>query len=238
MVKGSEMEGVEVPEATLDTLNRTLGSLQQLESQLPQFLSLSDPQFLSQLPLLDRAHALFSLAKLTSTLFSLKLRCRGVNPNDHPFKSELDKINVLQKKLERLPRLSEAQRQDMKNISGGEGPEIDYQERAGQKRKYPFSEEQSVEIDAMELLEKEKGELLGGNSGNVKGAIMQRVSIFALVALFFYDSQLSIINVTEGKSPHSLDGFEANWNPRQDSKGWSNAQDYQNFDLVTTLYVQ
>ncbi|KAL2974366.1 hypothetical protein AAZX31_14G100600 [Glycine max] len=108
MVKGrSEMDGVEVPEAMIDTLNRTLESLQQLETQLPQFLSLSDPDFLAELPLVERAHSLFSLAKLTSTLFSLKLRCRGVNPNGHPVKSELDKINVLQKKLERLPRFSE-----------------------------------------------------------------------------------------------------------------------------------
>lgn len=34
------MDGVEVPEAMIDTLNRTLESLQQLETQLPQFLSL------------------------------------------------------------------------------------------------------------------------------------------------------------------------------------------------------
>jgi len=64
------MDGVEVPEAMIDTLNRTLESLQQLETQLPQFLSLSDPDFLAELPLVERAHSLFSLAKLTSTLFS------------------------------------------------------------------------------------------------------------------------------------------------------------------------
>ncbi|TKY58041.1 hypothetical protein E2542_SST15096 [Spatholobus suberectus] len=109
-------------------------------------------------------------------LCSVKLRCRGVNPNDHPVKSELDKINVLQKKLERLPRLSEVQRQDMKNISGGEGPETNYQERAGQKRKYPSSEEQSVQIDAMESLENEKGEHLDDNNGNIKGAIVIDIS--------------------------------------------------------------
>ncbi|CAJ1972413.1 unnamed protein product [Sphenostylis stenocarpa] len=176
MVKGSEMDGVEVPEAVIDTLNRTLGSLQQLETDLPQFLSLSHPDLLAELPFLERAHSLFSLAKLTSTLFSLKLRCRGVNPNDHPVKSELDKINVLQKKLERLPRLSEEQEQDMSNINGGGGPEINYEERAGQKRKYPSSEEPAVQIDDSQSLVEVKVEHLGNNSGNVKGAIVIDIS--------------------------------------------------------------
>ncbi|XP_068476076.1 uncharacterized protein [Phaseolus vulgaris] len=187
MVKGSEIDGVEVPEAMIETLNRTLGSLQQLETELPQFLSLSDPDLLAQLPLLERAHSLFSLAKLASTLFSLKLRCRGVNPNDHPVKSELDKINVLQKKLERLARLSEGtscgvsnlfsfQEQDMRNINGGEGPEMNYEERAGQKRKYPSSEEPSVQIDHMESLEKVKEEHLGYDTENVKGTVVIDIS--------------------------------------------------------------
>ncbi|KAL9330780.1 hypothetical protein ACSQ67_000390 [Phaseolus vulgaris] len=159
MVKGSEIDGVEVPEAMIETLNRTLGSLQQLETELPQFLSLSDPDLLAQLPLLE-----------------LKLRCRGVNPNDHPVKSELDKINVLQKKLERLARLSEAQEQDMRNINGGEGPEMNYEERAGQKRKYPSSEEPSVQIDHMESLEKVKEEHLGYDTENVKGTVVIDIS--------------------------------------------------------------
>ncbi|XP_027332959.1 nuclear nucleic acid-binding protein C1D-like [Abrus precatorius] len=172
MVKGSEMEGVEVHEAVLDTLNRTLVSLRQLETELPQFLSLSDPQFLAQLPLLQRAHSLFSLAKLASTLFSLKLRCRGINPVDHPVKSELDKINLLQKKLERLPRLSEAQRQDTRNTNGGDDLQMKDEECAGQKRKHPSSEQQ---IDAMESLEN-KAELLGDNKGSIRGAIVIDIS--------------------------------------------------------------
>lgn len=70
MVKPNEVEGVAVPESTIELLNRTLYDIEQLEPQLPQFLSLSDPDYLSQLPLLRRAHSLISLAKLTSTLFS------------------------------------------------------------------------------------------------------------------------------------------------------------------------
>ncbi|BAT82449.1 hypothetical protein LR48_Vigan07g250200 [Vigna angularis] len=172
MVNGNEIDGIEVPEAVMETLNRTLGSLQQLETELPQFLALSDPDLLAQLPFLERAHSLFSLAKLTSTLYSLKLRCRGVNPNDHPVKSELDKLNLLQKKLERLPLLSEAQEQDIRNINGEEELEMNYEEQAGKKRKYPSSEEPSIQIDDMESLEKVKEEHLGYNSGNVKGMVI------------------------------------------------------------------
>jgi len=85
MVKGSEMDGVEVPEAVIETLNRTLESLQELETELPQFLSLSDPDFLAQLPYLERAHSLFSLAKLASTLFSCLLFSSLKTIIAHPF---------------------------------------------------------------------------------------------------------------------------------------------------------
>ncbi|XP_061364936.1 uncharacterized protein LOC133308310 [Gastrolobium bilobum] len=176
MVKASEMEGVEVPEEMMDAVNRTLSSVEQLETHLPQFLSLSDPQFLSQMPYLERAHSLLSLAKLTSTLFSLKLRCRGINPNDHPVKSELDKLSEYQKKLDRLQILIEAQKQDVRNISREEELKLNYQECAGQKRKYPSSEEQSVKTEPEEFLEKTTGELLGNNDGSLKGPMVIDIS--------------------------------------------------------------
>ncbi|KAL2317973.1 hypothetical protein Fmac_031849 [Flemingia macrophylla] len=176
------MEGVEVPVSVIDTLNSTLMSVQQLDTELSQFLSLCDPDFLAQLPLLERAHSLFSLAKLSSTLFSFLIfrdGCCVACLKLLPFvcSSPQDKINVLQKKLERFSRLSEAQKQDdLGKISGGEGSDMNYQECAGQKRKYPFSEEQLDQIDAMESLNKEKEELLGDNNGNVKSAIVIDIS--------------------------------------------------------------
>lgn len=60
----------------------------------------------------------------------------------------------------------------MVNISRGEGTNINYPEQAGQKRKYPSSEEQSVQTDAEEFLEKATGELLGDNIGSSKKAIV------------------------------------------------------------------
>ncbi|XP_057751602.1 uncharacterized protein LOC130969749 isoform X2 [Arachis stenosperma] len=48
----------------------------------------------------SRAHSLLTLANITSTLFSLKLRCKGTIPDYHPLKSELDRLKVYQRKLE------------------------------------------------------------------------------------------------------------------------------------------
>ncbi|KAI7988784.1 Dolichyl-diphosphooligosaccharide--protein glycosyltransferase 48 kDa subunit [Camellia lanceoleosa] len=46
---------------------------------------------LSEMLPLQRAQSLLLLAKATTTLFTLKLRCSGVCPDDHPVKSELAK---------------------------------------------------------------------------------------------------------------------------------------------------
>jgi len=53
---------------------------------------------------------------------------------------------------------------------------MNYEERAGQKRKYPSSEEPSIQIDDMESLVKVKEENLGYNSGNVKGTMVIDIS--------------------------------------------------------------
>ncbi|XP_004498803.1 uncharacterized protein [Cicer arietinum] len=174
MVKESELESVTIPESPIESLNRTLHNVEQLETQLPQFLTLSDPDLLSQLPLFQRAHSLFSLAKLTSTLFSLKLKCRGINPNDHPFKSELDRLTLCQKRLEDLPDLSEEQWQDMVDKSRREELQMNYEEQTGQKRKYPSSEEEYGQFDTKEFLDKSIVEFHGGgNSGSsIKEAIV------------------------------------------------------------------
>ncbi|KAK7260958.1 hypothetical protein RIF29_27261 [Crotalaria pallida] len=176
MVKQNESKGgvgvvkVQVPESTKEAVNQTLSSIEHLQTQLPQFLTLSHPQFLSQMPPLQQAHTLFSLAKITSTLFSLKLRCRGVDPRGHPIKSEFERLSLYQRKLERLMELSEAQRHDMRNISGGEGPNVSYQEQAGQKRKYPSSEETAAEEFEEEDFEVE--ELLHDSNGSIKEPIV------------------------------------------------------------------
>lgn len=67
------------------------------------------------------------------------------------------------------------QRQHMRTISRGERPK-DYQERSGQKRKYQSSENQSVQAAAKEFLEKAAREILGNNTGGIKGPITIDIS--------------------------------------------------------------
>ncbi|KAI8024520.1 Nuclear nucleic acid-binding protein C1D [Camellia lanceoleosa] len=47
-------------------------------------------------------------AKAPTTLFTLKLRCSGVCPDDHPVKSELERLRLYQEKLQRFIDLSKA----------------------------------------------------------------------------------------------------------------------------------
>ncbi|XP_027355676.1 nuclear nucleic acid-binding protein C1D [Abrus precatorius] len=204
MVKGSEKsEGSAVPESAMDAVNTTLSNLHQLRTHFHDFLSLSDPHLLSQMPPIQRAQSLFLLAKITSTLLALNLRCSGVHPDDHPIKSELDRLDLYEDKLQCLLDLSEAplrpsttlnyqaatrfiehslpdltpeQRKNMRNISRGEGHKMKHQERAGQKRKYQSSEKQSVQTAAKEFLEKAARELLGDSNCGIKGPLQVGIS--------------------------------------------------------------
>ncbi|CAL5204952.1 unnamed protein product [Lathyrus oleraceus] len=200
MVKPTEhdSESIAVPESVMDSVNTTLSNLHELRSHFEQFLPLMNPQILSQIPPLQRAHSLFLLSKITSTLLALKLRCTGVQPDNHSVKSEFDRLDIYQDKLERLldlnkaplrpsttlnyraatrfiehslPDLTPEQRQKMRNLSRGEGQKRKHGERAGQKRKYQSSERPSVQTAAKEFLEKATRELLGGNNGGIKGPL-------------------------------------------------------------------
>ncbi|GAB4854649.1 hypothetical protein Ancab_023231 [Ancistrocladus abbreviatus] len=181
-----------VPVGVMEAVKRTLANVEELKTNFDEFLSLSDPKVLAELPPLQRAQSLLLLAKAVSTLFTVRLRCTGVQPDDHPIKGELDRLSRYQDKLERfvdlskeplrpsttinyqaatrfiehsLPDLTAEQRQSMRSISKGEGRRIKYLERNVQKkRKYPSSEKQSVRAAAQEFLEKAARELRGENA--------------------------------------------------------------------------
>ncbi|KAI9106633.1 hypothetical protein K1719_022161 [Acacia pycnantha] len=202
-MKGVERDGSAVPESVMDAVNQTLANVEEVQSHLHEFLSLSDPEVLAQMPPLQRAQSLFLLAKITSTLYTLKLRCSGVHPDDHSVKSELDRLSLYEDKLSRIEDLSKAplrpsttlnrqaatrfiehslpdltpeQRQNMRSLRRGERPMMNNQERIGQKRKYESSEKQSVQAAAKEFLEKAAREILGTNAGGIKGPIPVDIS--------------------------------------------------------------
>uniref|UniRef100_A0A5B7AN26 Nuclear nucleic acid-binding protein C1D n=1 Tax=Davidia involucrata TaxID=16924 RepID=A0A5B7AN26_DAVIN len=193
-----------VPESVMEAVKRTSNNIEEFRTHFLDFLPLCDGEVLSELLPLQRAQSLLLLAKATTTLFTLRLRCNGVQPDDHPVKSELERLSLYQDKLERfidlskaplrpsttlnykaatrfiehsLPDLTPEQKQNMRDISRGEGVKIKYLERSvRKKRKYQASEKQSVRTAAQEFLEKAARELLGDNKGGLKGPLQLEAS--------------------------------------------------------------
>lgn len=198
-MEGGERGSSAIPESVMNSVKTTLVNVENLRTHLLEFLSLSDPDVFAQMPPLQRAQAFFTLAKATTTLFALKLRCSGVHPDEHPIKSELERLSLYQEKLERfielskaplrpsttlnsqaatrfiehsLPDLTPEQRQSMRQISKGEGPTIKYSgSNVKKKRKYQSSEKQSVEDAAKEFLEKAARELFGDKKDGFRGPL-------------------------------------------------------------------
>ncbi|KAI7984983.1 hypothetical protein LOK49_LG14G02239 [Camellia lanceoleosa] len=81
-----------VPESVIEVVKRISSNMEEFRTHFVDFLSLCDPQVLSEMLPLQRAQSLLLLAKATTTLFTLKLRCSGVCPDDHPVKSELERL--------------------------------------------------------------------------------------------------------------------------------------------------
>ncbi|XP_047964648.1 nuclear nucleic acid-binding protein C1D-like isoform X2 [Salvia hispanica] len=188
-----------VPESVMEAANRTRSNIDEVQANLEELLSYCDTETLSTMEPLDRARSLLLIAKTTTTLFALRLRCRGVDPDDHPVKKEFERLSFYQEKLQRcidlskaplrpsttintpaaarfiehsLPDLSSEQRQSMRGISRGEGNGFKYVNRNLQKkRKYQSSEKQSIPSVSQGFLEKAAHELLGDNKNGVKGPL-------------------------------------------------------------------
>ncbi|PIN12444.1 DNA-binding protein C1D involved in regulation of double-strand break repair [Handroanthus impetiginosus] len=188
-----------IPERVMEAVKRTSSNIDEVKANLEEFMSCCDTETLSRMEPLERAQALFLIAKATTTLFALRLRCKGVDPDDHPVKKEIERLNVYQEKLQKsmdlskaplrpsatinpqaaarfiehsLPDLSAEQKQSMRTISRGEGTRTNYLDRSLQKkRKYQSPEKQSVRSAAQEFLEKAARELLGDNKNGVKGPL-------------------------------------------------------------------
>eukprot|EP00262_Sarcandra_glabra_P011044 TRINITY_DN26745_c0_g1_i1.p1 TRINITY_DN26745_c0_g1~~TRINITY_DN26745_c0_g1_i1.p1 ORF type:complete len:210 (+),score=37.41 TRINITY_DN26745_c0_g1_i1:114-743(+) len=193
-----------VPEAVIESINKTLINMDDLANNLTKFLAISEPDVLAEMPPLQRAHAFLLLAKSISAVFTTRLRCSGVHPDDHHVKTELERLSLYEEKLERyidwskaplrpsttinhkaatrfiehsLPDLTPEQKQSMREISGGKGVKSRFSEgrTAHKKRKYQSYEKSSVREAAQEFLEKATRELIGSNS-DVKGPLRNESS--------------------------------------------------------------
>ncbi|CAN6877351.1 unnamed protein product [Brassica oleracea] len=188
-----------VPKSAMEAVKQALAHLEELKPQLEEMLSLAQPEVLAQMQPLKRAKVMYMLAEATTTIFNLRLRCTGVNPDDHRVKSEIERLDVYKDKFQRcmdrskeplrpttvlnrqaatrfiehsLPDLSSAQRQNIRDLSKGEKSRMRYSETSAKKRKYQSNEKQSVRSAAKEFLEKAARELNGNNENGLKGPLM------------------------------------------------------------------
>ncbi|KAL8536961.1 hypothetical protein ACS0TY_012230 [Phlomoides rotata] len=195
---GSGSSSKVIPESVMEAVKRTSSNIDEVKANLEEFLSYCDTETLSKMEPLQRAQALFLIAKTTTTLFALRLRCKGVDPDNHPVKKELERLSLHQEKLQRcidlskaplrpsttinpqaaarfiehsLPDLSSAQKKSMREISRGEGQTFKYINNNLQKKRRLSPEKQSVRVAAQEFLEKAAIELLGDNKNGVKGPL-------------------------------------------------------------------
>ncbi|XP_022543397.2 nuclear nucleic acid-binding protein C1D isoform X2 [Brassica napus] len=161
-----------VPKSAMDAVKQALAHLEELKPQLEEMLSLAQPEVLAQMQPLKRAKVMYMLAEATTTIFNLRLRCTGVNPDDHRVKSEIERLDVYKEKLQRCMDRSKAQRQNIRDLSKGEKSRMRYSETSAKKRKYQSNEKQSVRSAAKEFLEKAARELNGNNENGLKDPLM------------------------------------------------------------------
>ncbi|KAL1224233.1 hypothetical protein V5N11_034376 [Cardamine amara subsp. amara] len=188
-----------VPISAIEAVNQTLTHLNELKPQLEQMLTLAEPEVLAAMQPLQRAKTMYLLAEATTTLYDLRLRCTGVDPDDRRVKSEIERINVYREKFQRcidrskeplrpttvlnrraatrfiehsLPDLTSAQKQNIRDLSKGEKSRIRNSATSAKKRKYQSNEKHSVQSSAKEFLEKAARELLGNNENGLKGPLM------------------------------------------------------------------
>ncbi|XP_024316399.1 nuclear nucleic acid-binding protein C1D isoform X2 [Brachypodium distachyon] len=164
--------------------------------QLAELLAAAaeDPDAIAELPPLRRARAFLAVAHAATSLLAVRLRCSGINPDEHPIKKEFERLSLWQEKLNRLEdwdkaplrptttvntqaaarfighslsHLTADQKKSMHAISKGEGGAW-----SGKKRKMqPLPERKSVRAAAEEFLAKASQELSGYNGNGLKGPV-------------------------------------------------------------------
>ncbi|KAK9100177.1 hypothetical protein Scep_023607 [Stephania cephalantha] len=194
-----EEENSVIPESVIEAAKRTSSHVEELRTHFTDFLTMADAELLAEMPPLERAQSLFALAKAVSTLVTLRLRCHGVHPDEHPINTELERLSLYQEKLDRavdlskaplkpsttlnykaatrfiehsLPDLTKEQKQSMREISRGNGKNrLSDRENGKKKRKYQSKGRQSIQAAAEEFLKKAAKELFGNNNGDIKGPL-------------------------------------------------------------------
>lgn len=186
-----------VPSSVVSAAEETLGYTESVGDHLSHLLAAAaaDPDAVAELPPLLRARAFLALAQAATSLLGVRLRCSGVDPDEHPIRKEFERLSLMQEKLNQfenwdkaplrpsttlntqaaarfighsLSHLTSDQKRSMHEISRGER-----RSWSGQKRKpEPSVEKKSVRAAAEEFLAKASQELIGHSDSRVKGPVI------------------------------------------------------------------
>ncbi|ONK80995.1 uncharacterized protein A4U43_C01F24090 [Asparagus officinalis] len=91
-----------VPESVVDSIKETLDCVGDLQTNLFNFLSVKELGVLDELSPLQQASALLVLAQSASSLLAVRLRYSGIRPDDHPIKTEIERLSLCEGKLEQF----------------------------------------------------------------------------------------------------------------------------------------
>ncbi|RLM60738.1 nuclear nucleic acid-binding protein C1D [Panicum miliaceum] len=185
-----------VPPSVVSAAEDTLAAAESVGDHLSQLLAAAaeDPDAVAELPPLLRARAFLAVAQAATSLLAVRLRCSGIDPDEHPIRKEFERLSLWQEKLDRfedwdkaplhptttlntqaaarfighsLSHLTPDQKRSMQTISRGER-----RGWSGQKRKpEPLPEKKSVRAAAEEFLAKAAQELIGNSDSRVKGPV-------------------------------------------------------------------
>ncbi|CAL5011556.1 unnamed protein product [Urochloa decumbens] len=186
-----------VPPSAVSAAEDMLAAAESVGDHLSQLLAAAreDPDAVAELPPLLRARTFLAVAQAATSLFAVRLRCSGIDPDEHPIKKEFERLSLCQEKLNRfddwekaplrptttlntqaaarfighsLSHLTSDQKRSMQAISRGERKGW-----SGQKRKpEPLPEKKSVRAAAEEFLAKATQELIGNSDNRVKGPVI------------------------------------------------------------------
>ncbi|KAH7404839.1 hypothetical protein KP509_15G046000 [Ceratopteris richardii] len=89
-----------VPEEVSAAVLSVSAELEALEEDLQRFTDLlQQPSTFAALPYLQRSSSFLSLSKVLNSLFAVHLRCKGISPEDHPTKFEVERVDLYDNKI-------------------------------------------------------------------------------------------------------------------------------------------
>ncbi|EFJ23641.1 hypothetical protein SELMODRAFT_442808 [Selaginella moellendorffii] len=89
-----------IPEEVMEGVSGMDDRLERLEQHMKKLLNSWSPDALALLAPADRASAYMAVSKALNAVYCLLLRTRGECPEDHPVKSELDRVNLYDEKVQ------------------------------------------------------------------------------------------------------------------------------------------